>query len=606
MAHESDHRLAGFLKAEEEKLQFGFSHAMPGLGPLRTELFGDAEVPDSNLRFELIFWALYLADEPGGWGTYFCPSHGTWPDRSAITAACMDYWSHRAASSAHPLLRARYADVVWDLSQALTGRKPDFGLLKSAIRNYREAIINNRVHPPGWQWKLLRRLFYLCTSTGQSEELALTFEGLKEYCINAGNSDAGGEDYIHRIRPKAVDEVTDVQKVEWLERDLFASILQLEKRYWPEPLTVDLASRQRARLDASPLDKGAMWSRESLAKPLAHYYWKTDHREDVKSVLMKYGEAVESQAATCQALQAVGQLEGLARLYEHYELHDEKKRILRVVETRQSEIPGCLGKITIPFEISQDEADAWASSILSQDLPSALAEIARGFFPRISDSQRSLEELTKEFPLMGFIGSSTVDEKGRKLATIGGSEDAEGRLMQHYLQTFKSHDLFLQILLPKLIGHFSLTPELLIAELLKGSVWADSRRAILETGVRAFFAGDFLSATHLWVPEIESAVRQVAGHLGISLQKPNRDGGYDLRNMNDLLADDEVKAFLSDDIVFYLRSVLSDHRGWNLRNDLCHGIASAASLQGTAARRLFHVILLLSFIRPASAPAAAK
>ncbi len=605
MAHESDQRLADYLKAEEERLRFGFSDEMPELGSLRTEFFGESELPECHLRFELIFWSLYLDDEPGVWGTYFCPDDGIWPGRSEITAECLGYWSHRAASSAHPLLRARYADVVWDLSQALTGKKPSFDLLKSAIKNYRDAILNNRIDPPGWQWELLGRLFYLCTSTGQSEELTVTFEALREYCAKADNSDAGCEEYICSIRPKAADEVTGDQKIELLERDFFSSILQLEKRYWPEPLTADLASRQRALLDTSPLDRGATWSRESLAKPLAHYYWKAGRREDAKNVLIKYGEAVETQAAACQALLAVGLLEGLARLYEHYELHDEKKRVLRVVETRQSEIPGCLGKVTIPFEIPQDEADEWAKSILSQDLPSALAEIARGFFPRISESQRALEELTKGFPLTGYIGSSTVDEKGRKLATIGGSEDAEGRLMQHYLQRFKSDDAFLQILLPKLIGHFSLTPELLIAELLKGSVWAKSRRAILETGVRAFLAGDFISATHLWIPETESAVRQVATNLGLLMQKKNRHGGYDVPNLNDLLSDDTVKTFLSEDLVFYLRSVLSDHRGWNLRNDLCHGIASAASLQGTAARRLFHVMLLLSFIRPALAPAAA-
>jgi len=74
-------------------------------------------------------------------------------------------------------------------------------------------------------------------------------------------------------------------------------------------------------------------------------------------------------------------------------------------------------------------------------------------------------------------------------------------------------------------------------------------------------------------------------------------GGFDLRNLGDFLADDTVAAFLTENIVQYLRVVLTDRRGWYLRNYTCHGILRAASFSQAASQRLLHIILLLSAVR---------
>ncbi len=48
------------------------------------------------------------------------------------------YWKRRAKESSHPILRARYADVVWDLERAATGGKPSIQMAWMAVDSYVE------------------------------------------------------------------------------------------------------------------------------------------------------------------------------------------------------------------------------------------------------------------------------------------------------------------------------------------------------------------------------------------------------------------------------------------------------------------------------------
>ena len=60
-------------------------------------------------------------DDASGWDTYYGPvgafqnGAGQWthvPSLADITPEMLDYWQKRASGAKHPLLRARYADLV--------------------------------------------------------------------------------------------------------------------------------------------------------------------------------------------------------------------------------------------------------------------------------------------------------------------------------------------------------------------------------------------------------------------------------------------------------------------------------------------------------------
>ncbi len=50
-------------------------------------------------------------------------------------------------------------------------------------------------------------------------------------------------------------------------------------------------------------------------------------------------------------------------------------------------------------------------------------------------------------------------------------------------------------------------------------------------------------------------------------------------------------------MALYLRIVLTDQRGWNLRNDVCHGLSPANQLNGAVARRVMMIVFFLIAFR---------
>jgi hypothetical protein len=72
-----------------------------------------------------------------------------WPDLKQVNAAMIDHWKSRAREVRHPLMRARYADLVWDLEQPATGRKRAVRFARQAIDAYVEASKNPIADPEG-------------------------------------------------------------------------------------------------------------------------------------------------------------------------------------------------------------------------------------------------------------------------------------------------------------------------------------------------------------------------------------------------------------------------------------------------------------------------
>src|ERR1700724_211328 len=88
---------------------------------------------DEDWKGFLAEWSAFLFDGMHGresvWGTHFSPmmsakkSDGSdfhSPDIKNLDAETVAHWEARAKSCRNPMMRARYADLVWDLKRAIT------------------------------------------------------------------------------------------------------------------------------------------------------------------------------------------------------------------------------------------------------------------------------------------------------------------------------------------------------------------------------------------------------------------------------------------------------------------------------------------------------
>jgi uncharacterized protein DUF4209 len=86
------------------------------------------------------------------------------------------------------------------------------------------------------------------------------------------------------------------------------------------------------------------------------------------------------------------------------------------------------------------------------------------------------------------------------------------------------------------------------------------------------FAGEFLAATHILIPQIENCVRHVLHQSGIVTSSLSSEGTQESFNLNRLLYLPEVPEIFGDRVVFDMRGLLVEKVGPNYRNVVSHGM----------------------------------
>lgn len=102
------------------------------------------------------------------------------------------------------------------------------------------------------------------------------------------------------------------------------------------------------------------------------------------------------------------------------------------------------------------------------------------------------------------------------------------------------------------------------------------REAIYAQGLSAGISGDFLTAVHLLVPQVEHSIRHILAQQGIITTAIDNDGIQAEFDLNKTLKapqfDETLTKVLGKDLFFNLRGLLVERFGANLRNDMAHGL----------------------------------
>jgi hypothetical protein len=120
-----------------------------------------------------------------------------------------------------------------------------------------------------------------------------------------------------------------------------------------------------------------------------------------------------------------------------------------------------------------------------------------------------------------------------------------------------------------------------------------SREPLFARGLAAGFNGDLMTAIHLLVPQIEPTIRWQLQHRGVNTMRLNRDGYHEERDLNQLLAMPEAKEFLSDRVHFALTAILTSRFGYNLRNNLAHGLVEPPECDSVICLFFWALVLLV-------------
>jgi hypothetical protein len=532
---------------------------------------------------EVVAFALTAnAHHTSPWKTYFGPTmsgtkeDGTAfhsPDIAEANAAVIEHWADRARSITHPVLKARYADLVWDMSRAIAKVSPDASMARIAIDSYLDSVASNlRVDAYNRYQAAIRAL-----------DLALV--------VNDNvRRDRGRESLLQLHR-----EAMAAERGLWwmacdrLLNDKRAAVTDAER----EQLLADLEflmARFSNAADAAVFDPHAT---EAVAKRLLRYHNRVGRLDDVKRVSEILARTFERFASLGNSMVASYALQIAVNAYRQAGLPQESRRVRVAMEDKIAQSRDELKPTVVAGTIQREDMDAFTESLLAEDVATTFARICASFLDRRQDVEKQIETLAKDAPLMARISQSII--QGSHIAAKIGSleDDPFGRLIQGAARSASLSDVWLVNALYRAIEAQDINPGHFAAWAARGGMYDDL--TLLVEGAAAYFSEDYYKSVHILVPQVERGLRGIVSQLGLPVTKPHPtiSGAGVVIGMGEFLYSKEVTEALGPDLTLYFLANYADPRGFNLRNRIAHGMMDVGHIALAVASRVMHTLLVI-------------
>lgn len=491
-----------------------------------------------------------------------------YPDLKNITQETIDYWIFRSDECMNPVLRARYSDLVWEST-----KKIDYAI--KTIDSIISIASNNLYSSDVGVKRKLKRALALSIQINNSNKIEQVKKAILSYEEKIAQDDMVGTwgfSYDLLMFNKKI-KLTQ-QEEERIIKDLIDRMFRLMKN--GEPSSVEVA-----------------------VKRLAEYYRRKNNIEELEKILEIHAEYIinysDNNESSLLSLQLLHKTLNLVSDYGRTRLGEKlSKAITELGPKINSEMTEVSHKLSVPI----DKMNEFVSKMLDGDMENALERIAISFIPKIKDIKDVLYELAQEAPLSFLIPKQILDSQGRIVATIGTlEEDETGNIIHQMSQNLSIQSIFLREVLDNAIQKYDISEDSLINYFYRSPAFDEQKRQIILSGVRSYLQKDYISALHLLVPMIEDCFRKIVRMSGGTILERSRDGSSLLyKQLDKLLREECLKEVFGEDFLLYCRVLLTDQRGWNVRNNVCHGLLPENAFGSTIADRIIHVFLCLSLV----------
>jgi hypothetical protein len=537
-------------------------------------------------HFAFNFVANYPTDS-NTWGTYYGPlfvlpdetgQFKEFPGRSFVTGPVIKYWKERAAKSKNPIFINRYADLVLEF-----GKEKDFSLSQKVVSSAISINQNNLQDPIDIKQKLKRALDFCFGYNNKKDFDLLKVEVIKLDSEASDNNSPGlwgfALDWLVITNPKFPLSDAEIKTI----------VDSLEKR---------LAS---LLIETVP----NLWSIECAVKELAEYYESINDSVSLERILLSFDTALRKHPNfESDQVNKGHNIENLISYFSKYSNHTfakDKCVLLRSELGSMSDLQEMeMHTVSTEIKIPQNEIDEYLNSIFNDNATEKIvSKIAVLHILKIDSVKNQLNNIAQNHPMQFLCTRFIASEYGFNVAQYGTiNENPDEHFLANFSQNISFQDPFLKMSLDRL--KTSKTPAELLAFLEESPLFNESDKIYLKVILEKFYANEFLAVSSLSMPVIESAVRNLFIVNKAPYIKSNPDGGYDVKSLNELLAHQLIKdVFLTsgENVATYLKVLLVNRIGWNLRNDYAHGQNKLAFFNENVANRLVHVLLLLSLVR---------
>ncbi|HEY6465674.1 MAG TPA: hypothetical protein VIY69_06770, partial [Candidatus Acidoferrales bacterium] len=337
------------------------------------------------------------------------------PDIKETDAEIFAYWEERARICANPVMRARYADLVWDLKSTATRQRPDVKFATIAIDSYLDAIESHRYQMEMFGVEWLARTLQLARSIKDEDRAKGAVDSLfRFYDKIAEVGRAGTWIFLFDLLygEKCITSEQEARIITQLE-DMFARV-------------TDLRPSESGTYRYDP------FAAESAADRLLRHYHRLQDKTNVDRVTRALGGTFEHMTEKASPLIAALWLPKIVERYQQEGLKADAERAQLLAQGRGKNIASHMKVISVESGLTQQDVEKIAAKLVrSDDLQGSLIRIGSNFLPDVDGARELLEQMRTDAPLVSLMPVSFVDEAGNPAAAIGTvDDDEEGRLFQ--------------------------------------------------------------------------------------------------------------------------------------------------------------------------------
>jgi len=503
------------------------------------------------------------------------------PALNDITPDAVLYWEQRYKTATNPLMRMRYAALVWDFKKRIVNADYDKDLYRVYVDSMIEVCNNDLESHPVVTTTVLERLFSI--AKGNPADLAKTKDALRDFEAR-----------------KATDKTVRLWACQFL---LMTENKKCFTQEEIDPLVTSHEDRLKRLIAPDAKGKIDVWTVDAQCNILADYYNRCQQKEDVRRVLKVLEQAHKQCFDPNNPLQSMGILEQLHHKFAHFGLKEDADALTAEIQAMGAPASKTLQQHKYEFEIPKEVFDQ-ADELFGTKAPSdeeRWSNFIFQFIPCKAEEEKSLAEAAKYSPLTYMTATNMMDFKGRPQSVIGSyDKDPEGNLVMHITQHLNFSIHFLGIAIAKMREAGLMTPNRIMSDIVEPSpLYEEASYSVIRQALEFMFNDQPVLACHLLVPQIECAIRNLVENAGFSVIKPQKrvEKGFQLITLDDLLRKEPVGKAFTPDGALYLRLVLTDQRSLNIRNELCHGILPPDSFGSGVAARLLHVLVMIGWVR---------
>ena len=492
------------------------------------------------------------------WGTFFGPlatgtnGDGTpfvAPDIAEANGDIVAHWKFRAESVVHPLLKSRYADLVWDLTQKISGERADHHFARMAIAAYLGCASEKVLAEALFQFRAIFRAYTLASQ------------------VRDNDSVLAAKAAVMRLHSETM---ASEKPLWWMAFDFFSARQARAVRVEIEEVVRDL--EKIVAKHGEPDGYFDIHTVEGAGKRLIAFYNRANKYDDAKRINSLVAQSQEHHAASGNAMLAYIFLQKAIDAYKAAGMQSDAERVRILMQQKIREARGEMRQITHEITIPKLEMDAFVAGIVDDDPGVTFVRLACQFLSSRKEIDEQLKKMAEEAPLASIVGQSTLAED-HVSAVIGSTgDDLLGRAISQAAQNFSFSSVWLRQSLSKAIERHDWVPEHFAA-------WTNRLELFDETtclvhGFSAWYEGDLVKAIHVLVPQVELGLRRIVERLGKAITKgdPMRPGVSVAIGMGDILYNPGIAELLGPDLTLHFLALCADSRGVNLRNRVAHGL----------------------------------